>query len=74
MSGRASSTIQTNDYNANKVLYDYLEINNSAVMTIDTLPTYILREVTIIQPPTQLDLSVEDTIKVYINGIKYSKN
>jgi len=74
MSGRASSTIQTNDYNANKVLYDYLEINNSAVMTIDTLPTYILREVTIIQPPAQLNLSVDDTIKVYINGIKYSKN
>jgi len=74
MSGRASSTIQTNDYNANKLLYDYLEINNSAVMTIDTLPTYILREVQVIEPPKQLDLSVEDTIKVYINGVKYSKN
>jgi hypothetical protein len=28
----------------------------------------------VIQPPAELDLSVEDTIKVYINGVKYSKN
>ena len=26
------------------------------------------------ESPAELDLSVEDTIKVYINGVKYSKN
>ena len=74
MTGVASADIQTNDYNANKVLYDYLEINNSAVLSIQTLPTYVINGVKVIQPPAQLDLSVEDTIKVYINGVKYSKN
>ncbi len=74
MTGAASADIQTNDYNANKVLYDYLEINNSAVLSIQTLPTYVINGVKVIEPPTQLDLSVEDTIKVYINGVKYSKN
>lgn len=74
MTGAASADIQTNDYNANKVLYDYLEINNSAVLSIQTLPTYVINGVKVIQPPAQLDLSVEDTIKVYINGVKYSKN
>ena len=74
VSGRAGADIQTNDYNANKILYDYLEVNNSAVMNIQSLPTYVLTGATIVQPPLQLDLLVEDTIKVYINGVKYSKN
>jgi len=74
MSGKASADIQVNDYNSNKILYDYLEINNSAVMNIQSLPTYMLSGITIVQPPSQLDLSVDDTIKVYINGVKYSKN
>ena len=72
VTGKASD-IQVNDYNSNKVLYDYLEINNSAVMTALTIPTYTISG-NVIQPPPQLNLSVEDTIKVYINGVKYSKN
>ena len=30
--------------------------------------------VQVIQPPTQLYISVDDTIKVYINGVKYSQS
>ena len=74
VSGRASNDIQTNDYNTNKILYDYLEINNSVVMNIQTLPTYYITGANVIQPPSQLDVSVEDTIKMFINGVKYSKN
>jgi hypothetical protein len=74
VSGRASSNIQTNDYNANKVLYDYLEINNtrSNLGTIGYVVTF--SNVKVIQPPSELELLVEDTIKVYVNGVKYSKN
>jgi len=74
VSGRASTDIAVNDYNSNKILYDYLEINNTKTETnpIDYIVTF--NNVKIIQPPTELDLSVEDTIKVYVNGIKYSKN
>jgi hypothetical protein len=74
MSGKASADIATNDYNSNKVLYDYLEINNTKVNPNISGYSVIFTGCKIIQPPIQLDLSVEDTIKVYINGIKYSKN
>jgi hypothetical protein len=30
--------------------------------------------VKVIQPPAELELLVQDTIKVYVNGVKYSKN
>jgi len=74
MTGAASSTISTNDYNANKIIYDYLEINETKVANtiVDAFVTF--NGVKVIQPPAELDLSVEDTIKVYINGVKYSKN
>jgi hypothetical protein len=74
MTGAASSTISTNDYNANKIIYDYLEINETKIANtiVDAFVTF--NGVKVIQPPTELDLSVEDTIKVYINGVKYSKN
>jgi hypothetical protein len=74
VSGRASSTIQTNDYNANKVLYDYLEINNTRSTLGTTGYVVTFSNVKVIQPPSELELSVEDTIKVYVNGVKYSKN
>jgi hypothetical protein len=75
MSGKASADISTNDYNTNKVLYDYLEINNSKSNNSTSVGyAVIFNGVQIIQPPTQLDVLVEDTIKVYVNGVKYSKN
>ena len=74
MSGKASADISTNDYNANKVLYDYLEINNTKANTNPSGYAVIFSGCKIIQPPTQLDVIVEDTIKVYVNGVKYSKN
>jgi hypothetical protein len=74
MSGKASADISTNDYNANKVLYDYLEINNTKVNSNVSGYAVIFNGCQIIQPPSELNLVVEDTIKVYINGIKYSKN
>lgn len=74
MSGKASADISTNDYNANKILYDYLEINNTKVNTNPSGYAVIFSGCQIIQPPTELDLTVEDTIKVYVNGVKYSKN
>ena len=51
-----------------------LEINETKVANtiVDEFVTF--NGVKVIQPPTELDLSVEDTIKVYINGVKYSKN
>jgi hypothetical protein len=74
MSGKASADISTNDYNANKILYDYLEINNTKVDTNPNGYAVTFSGCKIIQPPTQLDVVVEDTIKVYVNGVKYSKN
>jgi hypothetical protein len=74
MSGKASADISTNDYNANKVLYDYLEINNTKLESNPSGYAVIFSGCKIIQPPTQLDVIVEDTIKVYVNGVKYSKN
>jgi hypothetical protein len=74
MSGKASADISTNDYNANKVLYDYLEINNTKANSNVSGYSVIFNGCKIIQPPSQLNLFVEDTIKVYINGVKYSKN
>jgi len=70
-----TSDIQVNDYNSNKILYDYLEINNTKAND-GPLSGYSITftGVKIITPPIELQLSVEDTIKVYINGIKYSKN
>ena len=74
MSGKASADISTNDYNANKVLYDYLEINNTKAESNPNGYAVTFGGVKVIQPPTELDVSVEDTIKVYVNGVKYSKN
>ena len=74
MSGKAGADIHTNDYNSNKILYDYLEINNSKVSDIIFQNIVTFNSVKVIQPPTQLDLNPEDTIKVYINGVKYSQN
>ena len=73
MSGKASADIATNDYNANKVLYDYLEINNSANQIVSVINTVTIPNVKIIQPPTQLDINdIDKTIKVYVNGVKLS--
>jgi hypothetical protein len=74
MSGKASADISTNDYNANKILYDYLEINNTKAESNPNGYAVTFSGCKIIQPPTQLDVLVEDTIKVYVNGVKYSKN
>ena len=74
MSGKASADIATNDYNANKILYDYLEINNTKAESNPNGYAVTFSGCQIIQPPTELDLTVEDTIKVYVNGVKYSKN
>jgi short-subunit dehydrogenase len=73
MTGVAGSTISTNDYNANKVLYDYLEINNttSIIPTLSDRVTF--SGVKVIIPPAELEIADPlDTIKVYINGVKYS--
>ena len=74
VTGRAGDMISVNDYNSNKILYDYLEINNTAVN--NNVNGYIVTfgNCKIIQPPPELDLVVENTIKVYVNGVKYSKN
>jgi len=67
-----SAPIYVNDYNANKVLYDYLEINNTKVSDIIFQNIVTFNGVQIVQPPSQLSVQVIDTIKVYINGAKYS--
>jgi hypothetical protein len=74
MSGKASADIQVNDYNSNKVLYDYLEINHTKVSNAIFQNIVTFNGVQVIQPPTELGIVVEDTIKVYINGAKYSNN
>jgi hypothetical protein len=73
MSGKASADISTNDYNANKVLYDYLEINNTKAESNPSGYAVTFSGCKIIEPPTQLDLLVAATIKVYVNGVKYSQ-
>jgi hypothetical protein len=73
VSGRASSNIQTNDYNANKVLYDYLEINNTTSIIPTLTDRVTFSGVKVIVPPAELEIADPlDTIKVYINGVKYS--
>lgn len=74
LTGNASAIINTNDYNSNKVLYDYLEINNTK--SNNNVSGYIVTftNCKVVTPPVELELEVEDTIKVYINGVKYSKN
>ena len=74
MSGVASADIKVNDYNSNKVLYDYLEINNTKVSDNIFQNIVTFNGVQVIQPPTQLSIIVDDTIKAYINGVKYSQN
>ena len=73
VSGRASADIATNDYNANKILYDYLEINGSVSVIASNPTTVIFNNVKVVTPPAELEIDNPlDTIKVYINGVKYS--
>jgi len=74
LSGNASSVISMNDYNSNKVLYDYLEINNTKANNSVSGYVVTFTNCKVVIPPAELELEVEDTIKVYINGVKYSKN
>jgi hypothetical protein len=73
MTGAAGSAISTNDYNANKILYDYLEINGSVSVIASNPTTVIFNNVKVVTPPVELEIDNPlDTIKVYINGVKYS--
>mgnify|MGYP003330708574 CR=1 FL=1 len=74
INGTAGNIIASSDYNSNKLLYDYLEINNTKSNNNVNGYSVLFNNVKIIQPPSELELDVEDTIKVYVNGVKYSKN
>lgn len=76
INNRLGENIAVNDYNSNKLLYDYLEINNTKIADSFYHPTQTstFDNAIIVQPPSELDVDVLDTIKVFINGVKYSKN
>ena len=68
-----TGTISMSDYNDNKLLFDYINTYNSKVGVITGTYQVTFQNITLITPPAELSLTATDGIKVYINGIKYSK-
>ena len=68
-----TGTITMSDYNDNKLLFDYINTYNSKIGVITGTYQVTFQNITLITPPAELSLTATDGIKVYINGIKYSK-
>ena len=68
-----TGTITMSDYNDNKILFDYINTYNSKIGVITGTYQVTFQNTTLITPPGELSLTPTDGIKVYINGIKYSK-
>lgn len=69
---RIGGVIATNDYNDNKILYDYINLNNTKMGVITGTYQITFNGITLVTPPAELSLSATDGVKMYINGVKYS--
>lgn len=68
-----TSGITMSDYNDNKILFDYINLYNSKVGTITGTYQITFSNTKLVTPPAELSVTAIDGIKVYINGVKYSK-
>jgi hypothetical protein len=69
-----TSGITMNDYNDNKILFDYINLYNSKIGQT-TIGTYQItfNNTKLVTPPTELSVTATDGVKIYINTVKYSK-
>jgi hypothetical protein len=65
--------ITMNDYNDNKILFDYINLYNSKIGVITGTYQITFSNTKLVTPPAELSVTATDGIKVYINGVKYSK-
>ena len=68
-----TSGIKMSDYNDNKLLFDYINLYNSKIGVITGTYQVNFNNITLVTPPAELSVTATDGIKVYINGVKYSK-
>jgi hypothetical protein len=61
------------DYNDNKLLFDYINLYNSKIGVITGTYQITFSNTRLVTPPSELSVTATDGIKVYINGVKYSK-
>jgi hypothetical protein len=62
-----------NDYNDNKILFDYINLYNSKI-GVTTIGTYqvTFTNTKLVTPPAELSVTATDGVKIYINTVKYS--
>jgi hypothetical protein len=65
--------ITMNDYNDNKILFDYINLYNSKIGTITGTYQITFSNTKLVTPPAELSVTATDGIKIYINTVKYSK-
>jgi len=70
---RIGGFIETSDYNDNKILFDYINLYNSKIGVITGTYQITFSNTKLVTPPSELSVTATDGIKVYINGVKYSK-
>jgi hypothetical protein len=68
-----TSGITMSDYNDNKILFDYINLYNSKIGVITGTYQITFSNTKLVTPPTELSVTATDGVKVYINGVKYSK-
>ena len=69
-----TSGIVMNDYNDNKILFDYINLYNSKEGVITGTYQVTFTNTRLVTPPDELSLTATDGIKVYINSVKYSNS
>jgi hypothetical protein len=67
-----TSGITMSDYNDNKLLFDYINLNTSKIGTITGTYVSSFINTKLVTPPAELSLSATDGIKIYINGVNIS--
>jgi hypothetical protein len=67
-----TSGIKMSDYNDNKLLFDYINLNASNIGNITGTYVSSFIDTKLVTPPAELSLSATDGIKIYINGVNIS--
>ena len=61
--------VKTDDYTGNKLVHDYIVLNNTSIGEYESANVITFKDVKYITPPTGLEtLDTNDTLKIYING------
>lgn len=61
--------IKTDDYTGNKLLHDYIVLNNTSIGEYESSNVIRFKDIKYITPPTGLEtLDTNDTLKIYVNG------